>query len=91
MEKLALALTVTSRKLHHYFQAHSIQVLTNHPLRLVLQKPDESGKLLKWLVELSQFNVEYKLRTTIKGQALADFIVKFRPRPDREKPKEGEG
>ncbi|XP_024033086.1 uncharacterized protein LOC112095396 [Morus notabilis] len=42
MEKLALALVVTARKLRHYFQAHSIQVLTNHPLRQVLQKPDTS-------------------------------------------------
>ncbi|XP_024024069.1 uncharacterized protein LOC112092339 [Morus notabilis] len=33
MEKLALTLVVIARKLRHYFQAHSIQVLTNHPLR----------------------------------------------------------
>ncbi|XP_024028934.1 uncharacterized protein LOC112093845 [Morus notabilis] len=42
MEKLTLALVVTARKLRYYFQAHSIQVLTNHPLRQVLQKPDTS-------------------------------------------------
>jgi len=77
MEKLALALVVTARKLRHYFQAHSIQVLTNHPLRQVLQKPDASGRLLKWSIELSQFDIDYKPRTAIKGQALADFVAEF--------------
>ncbi|XP_063947517.1 uncharacterized protein LOC135152036 [Daucus carota subsp. sativus] len=30
-------------------------------------------------VELSQFDIEYKQRTAIKGQALADFILEFPP------------
>ncbi|XP_024029260.1 uncharacterized protein LOC112093922 [Morus notabilis] len=77
MEKLALVLVVTARKLRHYFQAHSIQVLTNHPLRQVLQMPDASGRLLKWSIELSQFEIDYKPRTAIKGQALADFVAEF--------------
>ncbi|KAM2668647.1 hypothetical protein EV2_020218 [Malus domestica] len=36
IEKLALALVMPARKLHPYFQAHSIIVLTNHPLRQIL-------------------------------------------------------
>jgi len=43
----------------------------------VLQKPDASGRLLKWSIELSQFDIDYKPRTAIKGQALADFVVEF--------------
>ncbi|KAM2015174.1 hypothetical protein ACFX16_045732 [Malus domestica] len=33
IEKLALALVMSARKLRPYFQAHAIIVLTNHPLR----------------------------------------------------------
>jgi len=33
MEKLAFALVMTSRKLRHYFQAHVLNVLTDHPLK----------------------------------------------------------
>ena len=47
MEKLALALVVASRKLRPYFHSHTIRVLTNYPLRQVLQKLDASGRLLK--------------------------------------------
>ncbi|KAM6563334.1 hypothetical protein CsatB_023332 [Cannabis sativa] len=77
MEKLAFTLIISSRKLRPYFQAHSIEVLTNYPLRQVLAKPEASGRLLKWAMELSQFDIKYKPRTAIKGQALADFILEF--------------
>ena len=32
---------------------------------------------MKWVIELSEFDIRYKLRTTIKGQILADFIMEF--------------
>ncbi|XP_024024279.1 uncharacterized protein LOC112092414 [Morus notabilis] len=77
MERLTLALMVASRKLRHYFQSHTKRVLTNHPLTQALQKPETSGQLLKWLVELSQFDIKYVPRTAIKGQALANFLAEF--------------
>ncbi|XP_074374837.1 uncharacterized protein LOC141715479 [Apium graveolens] len=33
--------------------------------------------MLKWAVELGQFDLEYYPRTVIKGQALADFVLEF--------------
>ena len=77
MEKLALALIIASRKLRPYFHSHTIRVLTNYLLRQVLQKLDASGHLLKWVIELSQFDIEFVPRPVIKGQALADFIAEF--------------
>ena len=77
LEKLALALVIVSRKLRPYFHAHLIEVLTNYSLHQVLKKPEASGRLLKWAIELGQFNVSYFPRMTIKGQALVDFIVEF--------------
>ncbi|KAL2250094.1 UNVERIFIED_CONTAM: Retrovirus-related Pol polyprotein from transposon [Sesamum indicum] len=59
MEKLALALVVTARKLRSYFQSHKVVVLTNHPLKHVMSRPEASGRLIKWAVELGQYNIEY--------------------------------
>ncbi|XP_022847633.1 uncharacterized protein LOC111370170 [Olea europaea var. sylvestris] len=84
MKKLALALITASRKLRPYFQAHSIQVLTNFPLRQVMQKTDVSGRLLKWAIELSEFDLTFRPRHDIKGQALADFMVEFTKAPEME-------
>ena len=53
MEKLALALVITSWKSRPYFYSHTIHALTNYPLRQVLQKLDALGRLLKWAIELS--------------------------------------
>ena len=77
MEKLAYALVISSRKLRPYFQAHIVKVLTSYPLRQVLQKSKVSGHLLKWAVELGQFDIHFRPRTAIKGQALADFVAEF--------------
>ena len=52
IERLAYCLILASRKLRPYFQAHPITVLTDQPLRQVLQKPEAAGRLLKWAVEL---------------------------------------
>ena len=68
---------IVSRKLKSYFHTHSIEVLTNYPLCQVLQKPEASGRLLKWAIELGQFDVNYQPRTAIKGHALVDFITEF--------------
>lgn len=79
MEKLAYALILASWKLRPYFQSHKIEVRTAYPLRKVLHKPEASEILMKWEVELGMFDIEYKPRTTIKGRALADFILEFQP------------
>jgi hypothetical protein len=77
MEKLAFALVIASRKLRPYFQAHTIKVLTEYPLKKVLRKLDLSGRLANWAMELTKFDIEYVPRNAIKGQALADFLAKF--------------
>jgi hypothetical protein len=46
MEKMAFALTVESRKLRPYFQAHTIKVLTEYPLKKFLRKLDLFGRLV---------------------------------------------
>nr|XP_017227761.1 PREDICTED: uncharacterized protein LOC108203368 [Daucus carota subsp. sativus] len=75
IEKFALAMITASRKLRPYFQSHKIEVLTDQPLRNVIYSPKASGRLIKWAIELGEFDIRYKPRTAIKAQALADFLV----------------
>ena len=62
-EKIALALVVIARKLRPYFQSHTVLVHTKAPLRQILQNPKCSGRLAKWSVELSEFDIQYNPRT----------------------------
>ena len=47
LEKLVLALVHTTRKLPHYFQAHTVYVLTKYPLQSLLKKYDFMGRIVK--------------------------------------------
>ena len=46
-------------------------------MKLVLRRLEASGRLLKWAVELTLFDIFYQLRTAIKGQASTDFIIEY--------------
>ncbi|GKV32747.1 hypothetical protein SLEP1_g41332 [Rubroshorea leprosula] len=84
-EKVAFALVCTARKLRAYFQSHQIVVYTDLPLRKILQKPELSGRLIGWSVELSEYDLKFRPRTTIKGQAVADFLVECTSITNKEK------
>ena len=69
MEKLILALVTTAQKLRPYFQAHTIEVSTEYPMKQVLHKLETSGRLMKWTIELSEFDIRFKPKTAIKGRS----------------------
>ncbi|KAK8923593.1 hypothetical protein KSP39_PZI019849 [Platanthera zijinensis] len=77
LEKLAFALIISARRLRPYFQAHSIQVITDHPLRSIFEGVEHSGRLAKWSVELSEFDISFVPRLAIKAQAMADFLADY--------------
>jgi hypothetical protein len=90
IEKLTFALVMALRKLRPYFQAHTIRILTEYPLRKVMQKLDLLGRLANWAIELEEFDLEFVPRNAIKGQALVDFMAEFMNLPETEKA-EGNG
>lgn len=77
LEKLVLALIYVARRLRRYFQAHQIKVLTNCPIKQILLKPETSGRLAKWTIELDEHDINYRLRRSIKGKALAHFLLEI--------------
>ncbi|GJY05758.1 reverse transcriptase domain-containing protein [Tanacetum coccineum] len=81
MEKLILTLVSASKRLKRYFQAHTIVVITDQPIKQMLSNPEVTGRLLKWRFELEEHDIHYTPRTSVKGQILADFIVE-RPEDD---------
>jgi len=60
IEKFAYALVIVSQKLWPYFEAHKVIVLTDQPLNNVLQRLDTSYRLLKWAVELLQYDLAFE-------------------------------
>ena len=75
LEQVALALKVTAKKLLPYFQVHPIIELTNLPLGSTIHKPDLSGRMAQWAIELSEFGIQYKPRLALKRQVLVEFLA----------------
>ena len=75
LEKAALAVVFSARRLHHYFHSFTVVVMINLPI----QKKDVAGRMVRWAVELSEFDIQYEPRGSIKGPVYADFVVELSP------------
>ena len=77
LEKMVLALVTAKKKLKHYFESHPVTMVTNYPIRQILSKPNLSGRLTKWMIEMGIYEMKYIMRTTKKSQVIANFCVEI--------------
>ena len=77
LEKAILVVVLGTRKLPYYFQAHTVVVLTQLPLKTILQSADYTGRIAKWGTLLGVFDIKYMPCTSIKGQVLVDLVAEF--------------
>ena len=81
LEKAILAVVHATRKLPHYFQAHTVVVLTQLSLKSVLRTADYTGRIALWNTILGAFDIKYMPRTFIKSQVLANLVAEFAEPP----------
>lgn len=77
VKKLLYAILITSRKLHHYFNSHSIRVVTSFPLGEIIYGKDVVRCIATWAIELMGHDITYVPRQAIKSQTLTDFMVEW--------------
>ena len=76
LERTCLAVIWTTKKLRYYFQSYQIQAVSQHdPLRYFQQTPSLTEKLARWLVLLTEFDIDYVARKVVKGRAVVDFVA----------------
>jgi hypothetical protein len=76
-QKLAYGVYMTAKKLPHYFEQHSITVVTSAPLGNILNNTDATGRVSLWGITLGPREITYQRRTAIKSQVLPDFIAEW--------------
>nr|CAH67541.1 H0425E08.9 [Oryza sativa]CAH67733.1 H0522A01.4 [Oryza sativa] len=81
-QKMLYAILMASRKLRHYFQAHRVMVVTSYPLGQILHNREGTGRVVRWAIELSEFDLRFEPCHAIKSQALADFVAEWTPAPE---------
>ncbi|GKV11286.1 hypothetical protein SLEP1_g22551 [Rubroshorea leprosula] len=76
LEKTCCALAWTSKKLRHYMLTNTTYLLSRmDPIKFIFEKPTLSGRISRWRMLLSKFDIVYTTQKAIKGQAIADHLV----------------
>ena len=81
LEKVILAVVHAMQKLPHYFEAHTMVVLTQLPSKSILRTADYIGRIALWNTILGAFDIKYMPRTFIKSQVLANLVAEFAEPP----------
>jgi hypothetical protein len=88
-QKLLYALLITSRKILYYFQAHKITMPSSFPLGEIIRNRNANSRIVKWSVDLGEFDIEFYPRQAIKLQIQADFVsewIEIQMPPPKERP-----
>ena len=77
VQKLLYVVLLTAHKLRHYFDDHKVIVVTGFPIGDILHNKEAIGRIAKWVCELGAHDIEFRPRTTVKTQALVDFVSEW--------------
>ncbi|GAA0146457.1 hypothetical protein LIER_06405 [Lithospermum erythrorhizon] len=75
IDVFTFALVISASKLKPYFESYRIKVIIDQPLKRIPIRPALSGRITTWAIELSDFEITYEPRTSIKAHALGDFVT----------------
>ena len=76
IERFCLALVWATRRLRHYMTKYSVQLVSRlDPLRYLFDIPVLTSRLMRWLVLLTEFDIQYVTQKSIKGSVLADHLA----------------
>eukprot|EP00261_Vitis_vinifera_P037197 XP_019078440.1 PREDICTED: uncharacterized protein LOC109123359 [Vitis vinifera] len=76
IERMCLALVWATRRLRHYMTEYSVCLISRlDPLRYLFDRPALTGRLMRWLVLLTEFDIQYVSQKSIKGSIVADHLA----------------
>ncbi|PKI67552.1 hypothetical protein CRG98_012136 [Punica granatum] len=78
IEKMCCALVWVMQRLRQYTLYHTVRLLSKtDPLKYLLGSPSSMRNIAKWRCQLTEYDIEYVSRTSVKGQAIADHLAEF--------------
>ena len=84
IERLCLALVWATRRLRHYVTEYSILLVSRlDPLRYLFDRPVLTGRLMRWLVLLIEFDIQYVTQKSVKGSIVANHLASLPVSDDR--------
>ncbi|EOY21230.1 Uncharacterized protein TCM_012619 [Theobroma cacao] len=76
LEKMCCALSWTAQRLRQYMLYYTTWLVAKlDPIKYIFEKPYLSGRIARWQVLLSEYDIVYVSQKSIKGSAIADFLA----------------
>ncbi|XP_038996868.1 uncharacterized protein LOC120121584, partial [Hibiscus syriacus] len=76
IEKLCCALVWTTKRLRQYLLYHTTWLISRlDPLKYLMESTALTGRMARWQMLLSEFDIVYMNQKSVKGSAIADFLA----------------
>ncbi|KAK5833143.1 hypothetical protein PVK06_016956 [Gossypium arboreum] len=76
IEKLCCALIWTTRRLRQYMLYHTTWLISKlDPLKYMMESNTLNGRMARWQILLSEFDIVYVNQKAVNGSAIADFLA----------------
>ncbi|XP_034707023.1 uncharacterized protein LOC117930478 [Vitis riparia] len=84
IECLCLALVWAIKRPRHYVTEYPIHLVSRlDPLKYLFNMPILTGRLMRWLVLLTKFDIQYVTQKSVKGSIVADHLTSLLVSDDR--------
>ncbi|XP_026428643.1 uncharacterized protein LOC113324541 [Papaver somniferum] len=78
VEQACLALIYAMQKIRLYLLMHkTIVVAAANPIGYLASKPVLTGRTARWMLQLSEFELDYQRPKGVRGQSIADLMAMF--------------
>ncbi|XP_050877297.1 uncharacterized protein LOC127081051, partial [Lathyrus oleraceus] len=76
LEKTCCALAWAARRLRQYMICHTTLLISKmDPIKYIFEKPALTGRLARWQMLLSEYDIQYVSQKAIKGSVLSDYLA----------------
>src|ERR1044072_6322572 len=73
LEKTCNALAWAARRLRQYMLTHTTLLISKmDPIKYIFEKPALSGRIARWQMILTEYDIQYTSQKAIKGSVVAD-------------------
>ena len=76
LEKTCCALAWAAKRLRQYMLSHTTWLISKmDPIKYIFEKPALTGKIARWQMLLSEYDIEYHTQKAIKSSVLAEYLA----------------
>ena len=75
LEKTCCALVWVARRLRQYMLTHTTLLISMDPIKYIFEKPALFGRIARWQMILTEYDIQYTIQKAIKGSVLADHLA----------------